>query len=270
MPCSSGKSSFSKWLLPINKSTSPCSTGFMISKSQRWFSFLALGTNQPLLFHKFSGLSIKKTCFLTLLCILYRQTVTVLLSVTIHLAPKPATRTDLRLACKSDKSVIYSLRYNDPEPTRKAFALIIIPFSPSNITGTICRATFPGRGTLAASTVTPQVVGLAAPFVDVSPVAACGGENVSTEGFNCDNSMTTWSCGWFRGTHPSTGYVPYSLIMSTIQLHVLFWGAENTNPVSPPITIVNSHLISLHTKHSNLAPEFAWVSLRAFSFLFVS
>ena len=26
---------------------------------RRWFSFLALGTNQPLLFHKFSGLSIK-------------------------------------------------------------------------------------------------------------------------------------------------------------------------------------------------------------------
>ena len=77
-----------------------------------------------------------------------------------------------------------------------------------------------------ASTVTPQVVGLAAPFVDVSPVAACGGENVSTEGFNCDNSMTAWSCGWFRGTHPSTGYVPFSLIMSTIQLHVLFWGRK--------------------------------------------
>ena len=132
MPCSSG-----------NKSTAPCSTGFMISTSQKWFSFLALGTNQPLLFHKFSGLSIKKkTCFLTLPCILYRQTVTVLLSVTIDFAPKTATRRRLRLACKSNKSVIYSLRQYDPEPTRKAFALIIIPFSPSNITGTICRATF--------------------------------------------------------------------------------------------------------------------------------
>ena len=202
--------------------------------------------------------------FLTLPCIRYRQKVTVLLSVTIDFAPKTATRRGLRLACKSNKSVIYSLRQDDPEPTRKAFALIIIPFSPSHITGTICRATVPGRGTLAAPTVTPQVVGLAAPFVDVSLVAACRGENVSTEGFNCDNSMTAWSCGWFRGTHPSTGYVPSSLIMSTIQLHVLFWGAENTNPVSPPITIVNSHLISLDTKHSNLAPESAWVSLRAF------
>ena len=125
---------------------------------------------------------------------------------------------------------------------------------------------FPGRSTLAASAVTPQFVGLAAPFVDVSPVAACGRENVLTEGFNCDNFMTAWSCGWFCGTLPSIGYVPSSLIMSTIQLHVLFWGTESTNPVSPPITIVNSHLISFHTKHSTLAPESAWVSLRAFFF----
>ena len=105
-------------------------------------SFSCIGDKSTTVISQILGVIYKKTCFLTLPCILYGQTVTVLLSVTIDFAPKTVTRRRLRLACKSNKSVIYSLRQYDPEPTRKAFALIIIPFSPSNITGTICRATF--------------------------------------------------------------------------------------------------------------------------------
>lgn len=79
--------------------------------------------------------------------------------------------------------------------------------------------------------------------------------------------MAAWSCRWCRRTHPSTGYVPYSLTMSTVQLNVLFWGTESTNPTSSPITIVNAHLMSLHTKHSTLSPEFARISIRASLFV---
>ena len=130
-------------------------------------------------------------------------------------------------------------------------------------------ATFPGRSTLAASTVTPQVVGLAAPFVDVSPVAACGEEMSQPRDLTAISLWLHEVVGGFVEPTLPLDMSLYSLIMSTIQLRVLFWGTESTNPVSPPTTIVNSHLISLHTKHSTLAPEFAWVSLRPlFFFLF--
>ena len=96
--------------------------------------------------------------FLTLPCILYRHTVTVFLSVTIDPAPKTAKRSGLLSTSQLNKPKIYSLRWNDPEEPRKTLVLIIIPFSPSNITGTIFRATFSGFwGALTASSDTPQI-----------------------------------------------------------------------------------------------------------------
>ena len=139
----------------MSESTSPRPAGFDISRLQLKMTDFSRNQSTAFISQMF-GVVHRRISLLAPRSKLSSCTITVLLSMTVDFAPKTDTCNGQLSVSRPSTSTISSFRPDEPEPqSRKALALILTPFFPCRITGTICRATLPGHYTLTHSSIIP-------------------------------------------------------------------------------------------------------------------